>query len=50
MVPIVIGTLGCVTKNLEKYIEKIGIEVEIAELQKTTLLGSARILRKTLEL
>ena len=50
VVPIVIGTLGCVTKNLEKYIEKIGIEVQIAELQKTTLLGSARILRKTLEL
>ena len=50
VIPIVIGSLGCVTKNLKMYIEKIGIKVKVAELQKTTLLGTARILRKTLEL
>lgn len=49
IVPIVIGALGSVTVNFEKWIEKIGIEISTYSAQKTTLLGTARILRKTLE-
>ena len=33
-------------KKLEKWIKKLGIRVRVGLLQKTTLLGMARILRK----
>jgi len=42
VVPIVVGSLGSVTKNLDNY-RKL-------RYWKTTLLGTARILRKVLEL
>ena len=38
------AALGSVTKKLGKWIEKLGIRVRIGPLQKTTLLGTARIL------
>ena len=50
VVPIVIGALGIVSTNLKKYLEKLGLKVKVALLQKATLLGTARILRKVLEL
>ena len=43
-----IGALGSVTKDLECWIEKMDIVTETGVLQKTTLLGTARILRKVL--
>ena len=43
------GALGSVTKNFEKYVDKIGITVYTHTAQKTTLLGTERILRKVLE-
>ena len=43
VVRVVVGTLGSVTKKLGKWIEKLGIRVRIGLLQKTTLLGMARI-------
>ena len=49
MIPVVLGALGSVTKNYEKYIDKIGIKVDLQTVQKTTLLGSRRILRKVLQ-
>ena len=49
VVPVVVGALGSVTKKLGKWIEKLGIRVRIGLLQKTTLLGMARILRKVLD-
>ena len=45
-IPIVIGALGIIKKGLEKYVDKIAGTVCIEELQKTTLLGTAHILRK----
>ena len=50
VVPVVIGALGSVTKDLECWIEKMDIVPEVGVLQKTALLGTARILRKVLEL
>ena len=47
-IPVVIGALGVIKKGLEKYVDKIPGTVSIDELQKTTLLGSARIFRKVL--
>ena len=49
VVPVVIGALGCVSKDLKKWIESLDIQVNTAFLQKTALLGTARILRRVLE-
>ena len=49
VVPVVLGTLGSVTKNIEQWIDKLGIRARIGLLQKTTLLGTARILRRVLD-
>ena len=49
VIPIVIGALGCVSKSLGKWIDKLGIKIKTEYLQKTALLGTARILRKVLE-
>ena len=49
-VPIVIGTLGCVTKELDRWIEKLGITCTVEMMQKTALLGTAAIMREVLEM
>ena len=49
VVPVVIGALGTVSKKLGKWIGRIGVKLNIEHLQKTSILGTARILRKTLE-
>ena len=52
VVLIVVGSLGSVTKSLDKLLAmgKLNIKIRISLLQKTALLGTARILRKVLEL
>ena len=48
----VVGALGSISKKLEKYVEELGVvtaENRTALLQKTALLGAARILRKVLD-
>ena len=50
VVPVVVGALGTIPKALEKYLESIGSTVKVELLQKAALLGTARILRKTLEI
>ena len=50
VVPIVIGALGAV-ENVEEELHKLNIErKEISKVQFAALLGSARILRKVLDL
>ena len=49
-VPVVIGTLGCVTKELDRWIEKLGITCTVEAMQKTALLGTATIRREVLEM
>ena len=49
MIPVVLEPLGSVSKNFEKYVDKIEIKIDLCTAQKTTLLGTARILRKVLE-
>ena len=42
LIPVVLGALGSVKKNFEKYVDKIGIKINLNTVQKTTLLGTAR--------
>lgn len=49
-VPVIIGALGLVKKGTENYIGKIPGNIRITELQKTVLLGTAHILRRTLSI
>ena len=50
LVPVVTGALGSVTKFFDRWIRKLEIAYNIGVMQKTALLGTARILRKVLEL
>ena len=48
VVPIVFGAFGAVTKNLMMWVTKIGTPGILNLLQKACLLGTAKILRRTL--
>jgi len=50
VIPVVIGALGLVKKDQDRYISMIPGKVDISELQKIVLLGTAHILRKTLSI
>ena len=50
VVPVVIGALGSVNKGFDRWIEKLEIPLNVGVMQKTALLGTARILRKVLEM
>ena len=49
VVPVVVGALGAFSKRLDTWLDKLGITIRMGLLQKTALLGTARILRKVLE-
>ena len=49
VVPVVVGALRCVTKGFDDWIDKLGIKTNLPLIQKTALLGTARVLRKVLE-
>ena len=50
MIPTVIGALGTVTKELSQGLADLEIRGQVETIQTTTLLKSARILRKVLEI
>ena len=50
VVPIVIGVLGSMSKNFIGFLHQLKINKNMRELQKAALLGTAKILRKALEL
>ena len=49
VVPIVFGAFGGVTKNLMMWVTKIGTPGILNLLQKACFLGTAKILRRTLD-
>ena len=49
IIPLVVGSLGAIAKQFGR-LKQIGITVGTAQVQKTVLLGTARILRKILEI
>ena len=50
VVPVVIGAIGAVSVNFKEYMRRIGVKVRWEVIQKTALLGTAKILRKVLSL
>ena len=50
IIPLVIGSLGAIPKQFRKRLKDIGVTADIGQVQKTVLLGTARILRKVLEI
>ena len=50
VIPVVVGALGAITKDFKTYIENIPGKINCSEVQKIALLGTARILRKTLSM
>ena len=51
VIPLVVGALGSIPKDLPHWLKELGLEdVDCGMLQKAALLGTARILRRTLVL
>ena len=50
VVPVVIGALRAVSVNFKMCMKQIGLKVSLEVIQKTELLGTAKILRKVLSL
>jgi hypothetical protein len=48
VIPVIIGATGTISKSFRKYVSSIPRNHEVRELQKTTILGNAHILRKML--
>ena len=49
IIPLVMGSFGAIPKQFGKILKVIGITAEIGQVQKTVLLGMARILSEVLE-
>ena len=50
VIPLVVGSLGAISKQFGNRLKEIGIRAGTAQVQKAVLLGAARILRKFLEI
>ena len=50
IIPLVVGSLGAVLKQFGNRLKQIGITAGTTQIQKTVLLGTARILRKVLKI
>ena len=50
VIPVLIGALGTVAKHFEKRVEKLDLELTIEALQKPCVIGTARVIRKILDM
>ena len=50
IVPVVVGALGCISKGFSRWMDILSIKLRIGMVQKSVLLGTARILRKVLDM
>ena len=50
IIPLVVGSLGAITKQVGNRLKQIGVTAGTGQVQKKVLLGTARILRKVLEI
>ena len=48
VVPIVVGALGMVSKNLIGWLKRIGVDDVVGALQTSAIIGTSAILRKVL--
>ena len=49
VVPVIVGALGCISKGFSGWMDTLGIKLNVGMVQKSVLLGTARILRKVLD-
>ena len=49
IIPLVVGSLGAIPKQFVNRLKQIGITAGAAQVQKTVLLGTTRMLRNVLE-
>ena len=49
VVPVVVGALGTIATRLSAHLKMLDINLSIETIQKSAILGTARILRKVLE-
>jgi hypothetical protein len=49
VVPVIVGALGTIPKRLSSFLALLDINLSVETIQKSALLGTARILRKVLE-
>ena len=50
IIPLVVGSLDAISKQFGNRFRQISIAVGTVQVQRTVLLGTARILRKVLEI
>ena len=50
IIPLVVDSLGALPKHFANRLKRIGITAGTAQVERTVLLGTARILRKVLEI
>ena len=50
IIPLVVDSLGAIPKQFGNRLKQIDVTRGTAQVQKTVLLGAARILRKVLEI
>ena len=50
VIPVMTGALGAISYKFDKHTEEIGLQIRLKVMQKTALLGTARILRNVLSL
>ena len=50
IIPLVVGSLDAIPKQFGNKFKEIGVIAEIGQVQKSVLLGTAKILRKLLEI
>ena len=43
IIPLVVGSVGVIPKQFSNRLKEIGVPAEIGQVQKTVLLGTARI-------
>ena len=49
-IPLVVGSLGAIPKQFGNRLKEIDVTAETGQIQRKVLLGTARILRKVLEI
>ena len=47
---VVVGALGCISKGFSEWMDTLAIKLDVGMVQKSVLLGTARILRKVLDM
>ena len=43
VIPTVVGALGAISNRFEKFVMEVGVHIRVEHVQKTALLGTARI-------